>query len=107
MEAELVPDVSAAYKFFPHLPMRALDRPNQPNGLLLSQNAAWLLPRGEDSVNIIGDLRLLTIPLGNRHLFGGWHHSLLPKIKCRSQANCLRVNLTVTRVRATPMESLC
>ena len=35
IEAKLVPDFTAAYQLFPHLPMGVLERPNQPIGFLL------------------------------------------------------------------------
>ena len=95
MEAELVQQFSAAYQLFPHLPVGALDRPNQEIGLLLGQNAAQLLLKGGDRIDMVDHLRLLTTPLGKGILLGGWHPSVQPTIKHRSQTNYIQANLAV------------
>ena len=106
MDAELVPDFSAAYRLFPHLPAGVLERPNLEIGLLLGQNAAELLPAGGDGVNRVDNLRLMTTPLGKGWVLGGWHPQVQPNLKHRTHTNFARANLAIARLRSTPVEEL-
>ena len=65
--------VEAAYEVFPHIPYGALDRKSGQVEILIGQDNADLLPGGGLGRDLVGSLRVFSIPFGPGMVLTGHH----------------------------------
>ena len=68
--------VQPAYELFPHIAPGALDKPSTPVRLLIGNDNADLVGSGGDGPNLVGNLKVFTIPFGPGFVLFGSHPSI-------------------------------